>query len=228
MSSPAQTGATTIMVIRHGEKPGNYNGQQYDGVDATGSVCGTAGAEHLVTLGWERAGGLVTLFAPPWGPKTGLATPQFLFASDPDSKSSDGDPQPPDASSEGPSQRPYETITAVAASLNLTINKKHSKKHYDKVVEDALKCPGVVLICWQHQDIPLQAPGKQPGISRCILTQTGTPGTMGVPPTWPTTPTGVARYDLVFVFSRPTGAGQIPSFSVVPQFLLAGDLPWQS
>jgi hypothetical protein len=213
------------MVIRHGEKPGTYNGQQYDGVDAFGTVCGAAGDKHLVTLGWERAGGLVTLFAPPWGPKTGLATPQFLYASDPDSKSSDGDVQP-DTSSEGPSQRPYETLTAVAASLNLTIDKKHSKKHYDKVVADALKCPGVVLISWQHQDIPLEAPGNQPGLSQCILTQTGTPGTMGVPATWPTTPGGASRYDLVFVFNRPTGSGPITGFTVVPQWLLAGDLPW--
>ena len=56
-----------------------------------GDACGGSGAEHLVTLGWERAGGLVTLFAPPWGPKSPtLATPQFLFASNPtDSEDAD-------------------------------------------------------------------------------------------------------------------------------------------
>jgi hypothetical protein len=76
-------GATKIMVIRHAEKPGNYNGAQYAGVNNLGTVAGNDGAKHLVTLGWERAGALVTLFVPPWGPKTSLATPQFLFASDP-------------------------------------------------------------------------------------------------------------------------------------------------
>jgi hypothetical protein len=107
-------GTTKIMVIRHGEKPGTYNGRQYEGVDAMGNACGGSGAEHLVTLGWERAGGLVTLFAPPWGPKgPTLATPQFLFASDPiDSEGPDDS-----SSGDGPSQRPYETLTAVAAAL---------------------------------------------------------------------------------------------------------------
>ena len=63
--SENQNGATVIMVMRHGEKPHTYNGQAYDGVNATGTVCGHDAAEHLVTLGWERTGGLVSLFSPP-------------------------------------------------------------------------------------------------------------------------------------------------------------------
>ena len=106
-------GATKIMVIRHAEKPGRYNGAQYAGVNNLGTVAGNDGAKHLVTLGWERAGALVTLFAAPWGPKTSsLATPQFLFASDPIAKHDD------DTSDEGPRQRPYETLTALAAKLS--------------------------------------------------------------------------------------------------------------
>ena len=58
-------GATKIIVIRHAEKPGSYGGVSYFGVDDVGSVSGDAGKEHLVTLGWERAGALVGLFAPP-------------------------------------------------------------------------------------------------------------------------------------------------------------------
>src|SRR6266849_1808282 len=105
-------GATKIMVIRHGEKPGTYNGQMYFGVDATGAHAGSDGTKHPVTLGWERAGGLVTLFVPPWGPKSPtLATPQYLYASNPNSTTSGDDDD------EGPSQRPYETLTAVAAAL---------------------------------------------------------------------------------------------------------------
>src|SRR5277367_1364041 len=96
-----EMGATKIMVIRHGEKPGSYHGVQYAGVNNLGTVAGADGAKHLVTLGWERAGALVTLFAAPWGPKTPwLATPQFLFASDPIAKHDDG------PSDEGPSERP--------------------------------------------------------------------------------------------------------------------------
>ena len=61
----------------------------------------------------------MTLFAPPWGPKPGLDTPAYLFASDPESDGSDTD----DA---GPSQRPY-TLTPLAAKLGLTID-IHDKK----------------------------------------------------------------------------------------------------
>ena len=223
--SKNQNGATAIMVIRHGEKPDTYNGQAYDGVNATGTVCGKDAAEHLVTLGWERTGGLVSLFSTPWGPPRGLFTPQFLYAADPNSKSEDTGSESGSAR-EGPSQRPYETLTALAAKLNLQIDTKHSKKHYPKMVEDALKQPGAVLICWQHEDIPLENADKQPGISQCILTQTDTQGTMGVPETWPTTTDGKARYDLIFVFYRPNGNGPITEFAVIPQFLLAGDQSW--
>ena len=79
-------GASKIMVIRHAEKPDTYNGTAYQGVLATGEE----NKESLVTLGWERAGALVSLFAPPWGPRGAhLATPDFLFAANPADK---GDP----------------------------------------------------------------------------------------------------------------------------------------
>ena len=87
MAKSSSLGATRIMVIRHAEKPDKYGGKTYDGVTLTGSSCGTSGAEDLVTIGWQRAGGLVSLFAPPWGPKPNLATPQFLYASNPEPKS---------------------------------------------------------------------------------------------------------------------------------------------
>jgi hypothetical protein len=201
-------GASVIMVIRHAEKPDTYNGLKYDGVDAQGKTCGKSGDENLVTLGWERAGGLVTLFAPPWGPKASLATPQFLFASNPDSK---------DDGSE-PSQRPFQTLTAVSAALGskdtpLTINTNYSKKHYGDMVTAALASNGPVLIAWQHEDIP--------AIGQSILTQTHTPaGKIKIPTSWSGT-----RYDLVWVFNRSGGAGPIISFSIFAQMLLAGDGP---
>ena len=77
-------GATKIMVIRHGEKSGSYNGQQYAGVNNLGTVAGNDATKHLVTLGWERAGALVALFAPPWGPKVaGNAAISVCLRSDP-------------------------------------------------------------------------------------------------------------------------------------------------
>jgi hypothetical protein len=211
-------GATKIMVIRHAEKPGSYNGAQYDGVNDLGTIAGANGAKHLVTLGWERAGALVTLFAQPWGPRTPqLASPQFLFASDPTAKHDD------DTGDEGPSERPYETLMPLAARLNLTIDTSHRKSHYAEMVASALACDGVVLIAWQHQDIALTTKAGDPGISKEILTQTGTAGTFNVPASWPTGPAG-ARYDLVFIFDRPSGSGPISGFTMLPQQLLAGDL----
>ena len=218
-------GATKIMVIRHGEKPGTYNGQQYEGVDATGYACANSGAEHLVTLGWERAGGLVTLFAPPWGPKgPTLATPQFLFASNPtDSQGGDGN-----SGGDGPSQRPYETLGAVAAALGsrgtaMTINSSFPKKDYKDMVAAAVACAGVVLISWQHEDIPWVDKKGKPGISQHILMETGTVGNpFKIPLSWPSGPEG-PRYDLVWVFDRPSGSGPTTGFTLFAQMLLAGD-----
>jgi hypothetical protein len=215
-------GATKIIVIRHAEKPGSYNGAQYAGVNNLGTVAGVDGAKHLVTLGWERAGALVTLFAAPWGPKPPLATPQFLFASDPTAKHGD------ETTDEGPSNRPYETLIPLAAKLGLTPDVSYGKSHYANMVTAALACDGVVLIAWQHQDIPLTTKTGDPGISQEILTQAGVlgvPTRLDVPTSWPGGgPTG-ARYDLVFVFDRPSGNGPVIGFTLFPQQLLAGDLP---
>jgi hypothetical protein len=77
------------------------------------------------------------------------------------------------------------------------------------MADAALQCDGVVLIAWQHQDIP--------AIGHHILKHTGT-SELPVPASWPS-----ERYDLVWVFDRPSGSGRITSFSQVPQLLLAGD-----
>jgi hypothetical protein len=194
-------GATRIMVIRHAEKPGSYDGVRYEGVRADGE----ADAKSLVTLGWERAGGLVTLFAPPRGPARGLSTPGFLFAADPEDKGDGGR----GGADDEPSQRPYQTLTAVAQRLGLAINTHGKKARFKQMADAALACDGVVLIAWQHQDIP--------AIGHHILRHTDTSG-LSLPTTWPG-----ERYDLVWVFDRPSGSGPIASFTQVPQLLLAGD-----
>ncbi len=195
-------GATRIMVIRHAEKPGTYGGLAYEGVQANGE----ASKKSLVTLGWERAGALTTLFAPPWGPAAGLSTPAFLFAADPEDKGHSGRANGAD---DEPSQRPYQTLTAVAERLGLQIDTHGKKAKYKEMVDAALACDGVVLIAWQHQDIP--------EIGHHILRHTGTSG-ISVPQAWPGD-----RYDLVWVCDRPSGSGPITAFSQVPQRLLAGD-----
>ncbi len=86
---------------------------------------------------WQRAGALVTLFAPPWGPQKNLDTPQFLYAASPDDSS-----DPADSKTKEPSQRPYETLLPVAARLGLAINKSFKKKHFKDMVADAIAQPG--------------------------------------------------------------------------------------
>jgi hypothetical protein len=75
------------------------------------------------------------------------------------------------------------------------------------------------------EDIPLVSEEGKAGISQCILTQTGTPdGIFNIPKSWPDGPNG-ARYDLVWVFDRPSGSGQITGFTLFAQFLIGGDAP---
>jgi len=107
--------------------------------------------------------------------------------------------------------------------LNLTTDISHGKSHYAKMVMAALPCDGAVLIAWQHEDIPLRTKTGDPGISAEILKQTGTTAAFAVPNSWPAGPAG-ARYDLVFVFDRPTGVGPITGFALISQQLLDGDL----
>ena len=107
----------------------------------------------------------------------------------------------------------------------MKIDTSYAEKDYENMVADVLDCQGVVLIAWQHEDIPLLNKTGQPGISQCILTQTQTPsGTFTVPSSWPKGSQG-ARYDLVWVFDRPTGSGTITDFTIFAQMLLAGDAP---
>jgi hypothetical protein len=210
--SSSSSGATKIMVIRHAEKPDTYNNQKFNGVDEFGNNCGKQGAEDLVTLGWQRSGALITLFAPPWGPQKHLATPVAIFASDPSEKSSAATP-----SSDGPSQRPYQTVLPLSAVLaKVPFNHSFKKSKYPGMVTAALACSGAVLICWQHEDIPIV---KNSGITYEILTQTKTPlNAFKIPTTWPG-----HDYDMIWVFDRPSGVGQITGFEVVYQKLLAGD-----
>ncbi|MEO1090523.1 MAG: hypothetical protein AAFX81_07820 [Pseudomonadota bacterium] len=198
-------GATKIMVIRHAEKPAHYAGHAYRGV----TPAGHRSDKSLVTLGWERAGALVTLFAPPHGPLAPhLATPEHLVAADPDEEAEDGAHH---GHHDEPSQRPYQTVSGIAAKLGLTIDKAFAKDAFADMADAALARSGVVLISWQHQDIP--------DLCRHVLKQTDTPADrFALPPKW-----HGDRYDLVWVFDRPSGDGPITGFVQVPQLLLAGD-----
>jgi hypothetical protein len=175
--------ASVIMVVRHAEKPeSGFLGVQLDGSEDE---------ESLIVQGWQRAGALAVLFDPSRGSlqSSALAVPQVLFAAkfDPSKHS----------------KRPFETLQPLSLKLGLNINDSFKKDDYLEMVAEAVASSGVVLIAWQHQDIP--------GIGNAILGNSTT-----VPQSWPGD-----RFDLVWVFTAQVGGGY--SFVQVPQLLLAGD-----
>jgi hypothetical protein len=172
--------ASKIMVIRHAEKP--------EGADQGVTAAGAGDRHDLIVQGWQRAGALVCLFAPARGPLQSpeLATPQFLFASN-DS-----------------SQRPQETITPLAQKLGIAITRDFAKGEETVLVAAAKAKNGVVLIAWQHENIP--------AIGNAILGNSST-----VPQKWPGT-----RFDVVWIFDLDPTTGKY-NFTQVPQQLLAGD-----
>ena len=130
----------------------------------------------------------------------GIEQPQFLFASGPASK------QQKKAGNGSKSCRPEQTITPLSQLLGsaVPLNLNFVKGEEQQVAAAAMACTGVVLIAWQHEDIP--------AIAEAILGKTGV-----VPATWPGN-----RFDVVWVFNLGPNSGY--SFSQVPQMLLAGDL----
>ena len=199
MSTKTPT-VSKIMIIRHAEKP--------NGGDQGVIPDGSQNLEALIVRGWQRSGGLVTLFAPARGPLQGpeLATPGMILASW--------------KSATRGSQRPYQTVAALAQQLGL--DSAHfvtfDKSDIKGVVDAAIEATGTVLIGWQHEDIQ--------SIAETIATRTDLPVTPTPPSTWPPPSWPGSRFDLVWVFdiegsSPPTGW----TFTQVPQLLLPGDSP---
>ncbi|HKR64784.1 MAG TPA: hypothetical protein VJZ00_13715 [Thermoanaerobaculia bacterium] len=175
---------TKIMVVRHAEKP-------IEGAAGV-EVDGTADAESLIVRGWQRAGALAVLFDPSRGElqDPSLATPACLYSAKFDASKH--------------SKRPYETLVPLAAKLDLTIDDSYKKDDYATMLQDAASCDGVVLIAWQHDDIP--------SIGNILMGNE-----TSVPQSWPGD-----RFDMVWVFDAQEGGGY--TFTQVPQLLLAGDL----
>jgi len=186
--------ARKIMLIRHAEKPEGA----VQGVDANGNE----GKEFLTVQGWQRAGALARFFAPASAQfqRPGIEQPQFLFASGPMSK------KQKQAGTGSKSYRPEQTITPLSQLLGSTVplNLNFVEGEEEQVAAAATACAGVVLIAWQHEDIPT--------IADAILGKTGV-----VPSKWPGD-----RFDVVWVFDLQEGEY---AFSQVPEMLLAGDLP---
>lgn len=174
------------MVIRHGEKPAK-DGEPY-GVTQKGKRT----KESLEVRGWQRAGGLAQLFAhgSDHSQRAALASPRFLFASKPLKRKG--------------SRRSIETITPLAEKLALKINSTFQRNQYAQLIEEAVACNGVVLICWQQEYIPQ--------IASTILGKEDV-----APADWPDN-----RFDMIWVFDLDRSTGKY-RFKQIPQKLLNGD-----
>ncbi|KWV58373.1 histidine phosphatase family protein [Bradyrhizobium macuxiense] len=181
--------ALTLFIIRHAEKPG-------DAWPGPGFMAnGVSDTESLVIRGWQRVGAWTALFG------TALtagdyAKPDAIFAATP---GSDTDPN------QGPSRRPAETISALAARLAITPNEGFGKGDEKALVNAVLALKGVALVCWEHKAI----------ISDIIPR---IPVSKGKPPTkW-----DGSRFDVVLRFDRAKGDDKFAFKELFPK-LLSGD-----
>src|SRR5262245_4054358 len=174
-----------ILVIRHAEKPDGSNA----GIDNKG----VADEESLIVRGWQRAGALPGLFGP-----AKLPNPDRIYAS------AAGKHMTADGKNGSKSKRPKETVSAVAAKLQMPIDDTFTKGQETALVDKITTLDGVTLVCWQHEAIP--------AIATAILGSSE-----GVPDPWPED-----RFDVVWRFTQPV-ASAAWTFDQVCELLLPGD-----
>jgi hypothetical protein len=156
---------TKIMLIRHGEKPTKHNNDldvQLNGQSGNG--------ESLIVQGWQRAGALNAFFAPyqssPANPA--IATPKYIYAANPN----------------GETQRPWETVTPLAAWLNYSQGSPQFNTSFSvgggeaDMVKSMLALDGIVLICWEHDNI-------MPNIMQAINDAVEIKNWTDIPNPWP-------------------------------------------
>src|SRR5690348_6350438 len=116
--------ATKIMLIRHGEKPSDDGSIR--GVDQNGDH----DPNELSVRGWQRAGGLVRLFAP-WNEafsNHALATPENIFACGPNDHAK--------------SVRSVRTVQTLAEFLNGNVDQTIQKGEEKKLAKAAISAQG--------------------------------------------------------------------------------------
>lgn len=136
---PASTvpNGTLVMIIRHGEKPGEKKTGDMPGFDEKGNPDDSS----LTQTGWERARGLVNVFAPDSGqPRPGLARPVAIFSAG--------------ANEGGEGKRTRETVAPLAKKLGIQPDTSFGKGEEQQLIEKVTSQPGPTLICWQHGEIP--------------------------------------------------------------------------
>jgi hypothetical protein len=173
----------TLLIVRHAEKPG----ENWPGPGLT--IDGAPNDKSLVVRGWQRAGAWAALFGAGSG-GTDYPAPAAIYAANPAGSTS---------------QRPYETITALALRLGITPNTSYATGQEDGLVKELLGLSGVVLVSWEHKAI---VDAILPGI----------PIGSGRPPArW-----NGSRYDVVLRLDRPDGGSSFAFDELFPM-LLSGD-----
>ncbi|MBM2715708.1 hypothetical protein JQK88_31830 [Mesorhizobium caraganae] len=124
-----------VMIIRHAEKP------VPDGADLGVTEQGESDPASLTVRGWQRAGGLCSIFSKPPAP---MEKPASIVASGPIKKDGSGTR----------SKRPSQTITPLARRLGLQPDVTHSKGQEALAAEVVRTAPTPVLVSWQHETIP--------------------------------------------------------------------------
>jgi hypothetical protein len=131
------------MIIRHAEKPPNPpNTTGPWDVQANGQ---SGNGKSLIVPGWQRAGALNAYFASFNAslPSASITKPDYIYAANPT----------------GETQRPWETVVPLAAWLNYQQNTPQFNTSFSinggegPLVQQVLGLGGVVLICWEHDNI---------------------------------------------------------------------------
>src|SRR5208337_375309 len=185
----SQSAGLTILIIRHAEKPDEF--WPGPGLTSDGSV----DKKSLVIRGWQRAGGWAALFGVGLGGDD-FPRPSAIYAANPDT--------PGGAE---PSQRPFETITPLAARLNLTPFVTYAVGQEPQLVAEIVNRTGVVLVCWEHKAI----------VSAILPAIAGSQPLPGMPKKW-----DGARFDVVLRFDR-SAPGAPWSFRQLFPRLQSGD-----
>jgi hypothetical protein len=185
------TMASTVLIIRHAEKPD----QDHSAVNGSGA----ADSKSLTPRGWQRAGVWVEMLAPSLGQPLALPKPTAIFASAPATHSEI-------AAGQGGSrsQRPLETVSPLAAKLGLDIDLRFGKGKEADLANAISTIAGVVLVCWQHEDI-------------AAIAQALAPPVHGAPTHWPGD-----CFNVIFRFDRPT-AEAAWAFRQIAPVMLDGD-----
>lgn len=158
-SAPPDSGRdTTILIIRHGEKPRSGD----PGFDESGKQ----DKKSLTKRGWERSHALPRLFDPNGGGSPAssgtapLPRPATIYA----------------AADQGPhagAHRMRQTVTPLAEALHLRVDTGFAEGKEKALAAAALAATAPVLICWEHSKIPP------------IVEALGASQADGVPEEWP-------------------------------------------